>query len=76
MLRETDVSRVEFFDGTVEEAEVRRKEVLGQNVILISPSPRLGETMNETRISAGMKPWGIAGWDGARNKEGHATLTD
>ncbi len=57
--REIEVPRVEFFVGTVEEVEARRKEVSGQNIILISPSPRVGETMDEARISAGMKTWSM-----------------
>jgi hypothetical protein len=65
----TDVPRVEFFDGTVKEVEARRDEVEGQNVILISPSPRVGETMNEARISAGLEQWLVKGWDEPRSKE-------
>jgi hypothetical protein len=57
--REIDVPRVEFFVGTVEEVEARRKKVSGQNVILISPSPREGETMNEARVAEGMEPWPV-----------------
>ena len=64
--RETEVPRVEFFAGTVEEVEARRKEVLGQNIILISPSPRVGETMNEARVVAGMERWAVKGWDNPR----------
>ena len=64
--REIDVPRVEFFIGTAEEVEARRKEVLGQNVILISPSPRVGETMDEARAIIGMEPWHVDGWDTPR----------
>ena len=60
--RETEIPRVEFLIGTVEEVEARRKEVVGQNVILVSPSPRVGETMNDARISSGMEPWPVKGW--------------
>ena len=62
----TDVPRVEFFDGTVKEVEARRKEVERQNIILISPSPRVGETMNEARISAGLEQWSVEGWGVSR----------
>ena len=62
----SDVPRVEFFDGTVKEVEARRLEVKGQNIILISPSPRVGETMNEARISAGLEQWSVEGWDVSR----------
>jgi hypothetical protein len=64
--REIEVPRVDFFIGTVEEVEARRKEVSGQNIILISPSPRVGETMDEARAITGMEPWHVDGWDTPR----------
>ena len=42
------------------------REVLGQNVILLSPSPRVGETMNEARVAEGMERWDVQGWDNPR----------
>ena len=63
---EAAIPRIVFLDGTRKEVEARMDELEDKLTIVVTPSPHIGETMNEARASSGLKPLDIPGWDAPR----------